>query len=160
MVLTDLVLLNGNVVRINCHAEKFKKLHNSLQCNLHIAMDAIFSVYQKLKALLNTIDASKQIVWNNFLYVCSHMNLTYYLQTLAVLRKKLHSLMVFAGMLCYHLSPDVYSWLAHLDVEVALQCQCHSLNVFLQRVVYNCHRPVIPSCSLLSYSCLYPESIC
>lgn len=28
--------------------------------------------------------------------------------------------MVFAGMLRYRLSPDVYSYLARLDVEVAL----------------------------------------
>jgi hypothetical protein len=42
------------------------------------------------------------------------------LQTLATLRKKSRSLMVFAGMLRYRLSPDVYSYLARLDVEVAL----------------------------------------
>ncbi len=50
----------------------------------------------------------------------SHMTLTYCLQTLAALRKKSRSLMVFAGMLRYRLSPDVYSYLARLDVEVAL----------------------------------------
>jgi nuclear pore complex protein Nup93 len=52
--------------------------------------------------------------------MCSHVNFTYFLQTLAVLRKKSRSLMVFAGMLRYRLSPDVYSYLARLDVEVAL----------------------------------------
>ena len=41
-------------------------------------------------------------------------------KTLAALRKKSRSLMVFAGMLRYRLSPDVYSYLARLDVEVAL----------------------------------------
>jgi nuclear pore complex protein Nup93 len=48
------------------------------------------------------------------------MYLTFCPQTLAALRKKSRSLMVFAGMLRYRLSPDVYSYLARLDVEVAL----------------------------------------
>lgn len=51
---------------------------------------------------------------------CSHTKLTCWPQTLAALRKKSRSLMVFAGMLRYRLSPDVYSYLARLDVEVAL----------------------------------------
>ena len=52
--------------------------------------------------------------------ICARMNLTCCPQTLAALRKKSRSLMVFAGMLRYRLSPDVYSYLARLDVEVAL----------------------------------------
>ncbi|KAF8497062.1 nucleoporin-interacting protein NIC96 [Russula emetica] len=102
---TDLVPLDGDVAKINRRAEEFKELHDSLQRNLHtylpLAMDAIVGVYQKLKMSSNTIDASRQM-------------------TLAALRKKSRSLMVFAGMLRYRLSPDVYSYLARLDVEVAL----------------------------------------
>jgi len=101
---TDLVPLDGDVAKINRRAEEFKELHDSLQRNLHtylpLAMDAIAGVYQKVKAS-NTPDASRQM-------------------TLATLRKKSRSLMVFAGMLRYRLSPDVYSYLARLDVEVAL----------------------------------------
>ena len=41
-------------------------------------------------------------------------------QTLASLRKKSRSLIIFAGNLKYRMSPDVYSYLARLDVEIAL----------------------------------------
>ncbi|KAH9953533.1 nucleoporin-interacting protein NIC96 [Russula dissimulans] len=101
---TDLVPLDGDVAKINRRAEEFKELHDSLQRNLHaylpLTMDVIAGVYQKVKAS-NTPDTSRQM-------------------TLAGLRKKSRSLMVFAGMLRYRLSPDVYSYLARLDVEVAL----------------------------------------
>jgi len=101
---TDLVPLDGDVAKINRRAEEFKDLHDALQRNLHtylpLAMDAIAGVYQKVKTS-NAPDASRQL-------------------TLAALRKKSRSLMVFAGMLRYRLSPDVYSYLARLDVEVAL----------------------------------------
>ncbi|KAH9176433.1 nucleoporin-interacting protein NIC96 [Lactarius sanguifluus] len=101
---TDLIPLDGDVAKINRRAEEFKDLHDALQRNLQtylpLAMDAIAGVYQKVKAS-NVPDASRQM-------------------TLAALRKKSRSLMVFAGMLRYRLSPDVYSYLARLDVEVAL----------------------------------------
>ncbi|KAN0129758.1 nucleoporin-interacting protein NIC96 [Lactarius tabidus] len=101
---TDLVPLDGDVAKTNRRAEEFKDLHDALQRNLQtylpLAMDAIAGVYQKIKAS-NVPDASRQM-------------------TLAALRKKSRSLMVFAGMLRYRLSPDVYSYLARLDVEVAL----------------------------------------
>ncbi|KAI0289329.1 nucleoporin interacting component Nup93/Nic96, partial [Multifurca ochricompacta] len=101
---TDLVPLDGDVAKINRRAEEFKDLHDALQRNLQtylpLTMDAIAGVYQKVKAS-NAPDASRQM-------------------TLASLRKKSRSLMVFAGMLRYRLSPDVYSYLARLDVEVAL----------------------------------------
>jgi nuclear pore complex protein Nup93 len=119
---TDLVPLDGDVAKINRRAEEFKELHDSLQRNLHtylpLTMDAIAGVYQKVKAS-NTPDASRQMVEANFL-ACFRINLTCFIQTLATLRKKSRSLMVFAGMLRYRLSPDVYSYLARLDVEVAL----------------------------------------
>lgn len=41
-------------------------------------------------------------------------------QTLATLRKKSKSVIMFAGFLKYRLSPDVYNYLARLDVEVSL----------------------------------------
>jgi len=101
---TDLIPLDGDVAKVNRRAEEFKDLHDALQRNLQtylpLAMDAIAGVYQKAKAS-NVPDASRQM-------------------TLAALRKKSRSLMVFAGMLRYRLSPDVYSYLARLDVEVAL----------------------------------------
>ncbi|KAH9978530.1 nucleoporin-interacting protein NIC96 [Lactifluus volemus] len=101
---TDLVPLDGDVAKINRRAEEFKDLHDALQRNLHtylpLAMDCIAGVYQKVK-ISNAPDASRQL-------------------SLAALRKKSRSLMVFAGMLRYRLSPDVYSYLARLDVEVAL----------------------------------------
>jgi nuclear pore complex protein Nup93 len=70
----DFVPLDGDMAKVNCHTEEFKKLHDSLQHNLHtylpLAMDAITSVYQKLlKASLNTLDASRQMVWATFLCV-------------------------------------------------------------------------------------------
>lgn len=43
-----------------------------------------------------------------------------YLQQLIKLRKQSRSLMIFAGILKYRMSPDVYSYLARLDVEIAL----------------------------------------
>jgi nuclear pore complex protein Nup93 len=119
---TDLVPLDGDVAKINRRAEEFKELHDSLQRNLHtylpLAMDAIVGVYQKVKASSNTIDGSRQTVGS--IYYVFSMYLTRCLQTLAALRKKSRSLMVFAGMLRYRLSPDVYSYLARLDVEVSL----------------------------------------
>ena len=41
-------------------------------------------------------------------------------QTIASLRKKSRALIIFAGNLKYRMSPDVYSYLARLDVEIAL----------------------------------------
>ncbi|KAI0266882.1 nucleoporin-interacting protein NIC96 [Gloeopeniophorella convolvens] len=101
---TDLIPLDGDVAKVNRRAEEFKDLHDALQRNLQtylpLAMDAIAGVYQKIKAS-GAPDASRQM-------------------TLAALRKKSRSLIMFAGMLRYRLSPDVYSYLARLDVEVAL----------------------------------------
>lgn len=51
-----------------------------------------------------------------FIYFCD----VWGLQTLATLRKKSKSVIMFAGFLKYRLSPDVYNYLARLDVEVSL----------------------------------------
>ncbi|KAI0053140.1 nucleoporin-interacting protein NIC96 [Auriscalpium vulgare] len=101
---TDLIPLDGDVAKINRRTEEFKDLHEALQRSLQtylpLAMDAIAGVYQRTKAS-SASDAGRQM-------------------TLAALRKKSRSLMMFAGMLRYRLSPDVYSYLARLDVEIAL----------------------------------------
>ncbi|KAI0321907.1 nucleoporin-interacting protein NIC96 [Amylostereum chailletii] len=101
---TDLIPLDGDVAKITRRAEEFKDMHDALQCNLQtylpLTMDCIAAVYQKTKTSL-VPDASR------------HM-------ALSALRTKSRSLMIFAGMLKYRLSPDVYSYLARLDVEIAL----------------------------------------
>ncbi|KAF9268974.1 NIC-domain-containing protein [Marasmius fiardii PR-910] len=100
----DVVPLEGDVARITRRAEDFKDLHDTLQRNLPtyltLIMDVLAGVHQKVKNSM-VADATRQA-------------------TLANLRKKSRSLMVFAGILKYRMSPDVYSYLARLDVEIAL----------------------------------------
>jgi len=101
---TDLIPLSGDIAKITRRAEEFRDLHESLQKNLQVyltlTMDALAGVHQKVKNSL-VAEATKQV-------------------TLANIRKKSRSLMVFAGILKYRMSPDVYSYLARLDVEIAL----------------------------------------
>ncbi|KAF9443620.1 NIC-domain-containing protein [Macrolepiota fuliginosa MF-IS2] len=101
---TDLIPLSGDVGKITKRAEEFKDLHESVQRNLQVylplTMDALAGVHQKVKSTM-VADATRQM-------------------TLASIRKKSRSLMVFAGILKYRMSPDVYSYLARLDVEIAL----------------------------------------
>ncbi|KAJ6614876.1 nucleoporin-interacting protein NIC96 [Mycena sp. CBHHK59/15] len=105
MEATDLIPLDGDVSKITRRAEEFKDLHEALQRNLQtylpLTMDALAGVHQKTKASIGPADATRQM-------------------TLAALRKKSRSLMIFAGILKYRMSPDVYSYLARLDVEIAL----------------------------------------
>ncbi|KAF8170381.1 nucleoporin-interacting protein NIC96 [Pholiota molesta] len=75
-------------------------LQKNLQTYLTLTMDALQGVHQRVKSSM-VADANKQM-------------------TLASIRKKSRSLMVFAGILKYRMSPDVYSYLARLDVEIAL----------------------------------------
>ncbi|KAJ6569434.1 nucleoporin-interacting protein NIC96 [Mycena capillaripes] len=102
---TDLIPLDGDVGKITRRAEEFKDLHEALQRNLQtylpLTMDALAGVHQKTKSSLGPGDVTRQM-------------------SLAALRKKSRSLMVFAGILKYRMSPDVYSYLARLDVEIAL----------------------------------------
>ncbi|KAJ7259621.1 nucleoporin-interacting protein NIC96 [Mycena rebaudengoi] len=102
---TDLIPLDGDVGRITRRAEEFKDLHEALQRNLQtylpLTMDALAGVHQRAKAAMGPADATRQM-------------------TLTALRKKSRSLMIFAGILKYRMSPDVYSYLARLDVEIAL----------------------------------------
>ncbi|KZT68459.1 nucleoporin-interacting protein NIC96 [Daedalea quercina L-15889] len=101
---TDLIPMDGDVARIQRRAEEFRDLPEALQRNLQmfltLIMDILASVHQKVKASLMA-EATRQV-------------------TLGALRKKSRSLMIFAGTLKYRLSPDVYSYLARLDVEIAL----------------------------------------
>ncbi|TFK38656.1 nucleoporin-interacting protein NIC96 [Crucibulum laeve] len=101
---TDLIPLNGDVAKITRRAEEFKDLHEALQRNLQtylpLTMDSLAGVHQKVKASM-VADATRQM-------------------TLSSIRKKSRSLMIFAGILKYRMSPDVYSYLARLDVEIAL----------------------------------------
>lgn len=119
---TDLIPLDGDVAKITRRAEDFKDLHESLQRNLQtyltLTMDALAGIYQKVKASL-VADATQQMV-REVLSVDTKLLKIPGSQTLASLRKKSRSLMIFAGILKYRMSPDVYSYLARLDVEIAL----------------------------------------
>ncbi|TCD61186.1 hypothetical protein EIP91_008811 [Steccherinum ochraceum] len=101
---TDLIPMDGDVGKTTRRAEEFRDLPEALQRNLQLfltlTMDALATVHQKVKAS-GAQDATKQM-------------------TLLALRKKSRSLMVFAGILKYRMSSDVYSYLARLDVEIAL----------------------------------------
>ncbi|KAH7884023.1 Nup93/Nic96-domain-containing protein [Phlebopus sp. FC_14] len=101
---TDLIPLDGDVAKITRRAEEFKDLHDALQRNLHVylplTMDALAAVHHAAKASA-VAEPTRQMTLNS-------------------LRKKSRSLMVFAGILKYRMSPDIYSYLARLDVEIAL----------------------------------------
>ncbi|RDX51475.1 nucleoporin-interacting protein NIC96 [Lentinus brumalis] len=101
---TDLIPMDGDVAKITKRAEEFRELPDALQRNLQtfltLTMDILAAVHQKAKAS-SLPDSARQM-------------------TLASLRKKSRSLIIFAGNLKYRMSPDVYSYLARLDVEIAL----------------------------------------
>ncbi|RPD59374.1 nucleoporin-interacting protein NIC96 [Lentinus tigrinus ALCF2SS1-7] len=101
---TDLIPMDGDVAKITKRAEEFRELPDALQRNLQtfltLTMDVLAAVHQKTKAS-SLPDVTRQM-------------------TLASLRKKSRSLIIFAGNLKYRMSPDVYSYLARLDVEIAL----------------------------------------
>ncbi|KAI6022591.1 nucleoporin-interacting protein NIC96 [Pisolithus marmoratus] len=102
---TDLIPLDGDVAKITRRAEDFKDLHDALQRNLQVylplTMDCLATLHQSVKASSTVTEATRQM-------------------SLTSLRKKSRSLMVFAGILKYRMSPDVYSYLARLDVEISL----------------------------------------
>ncbi|KAM5530437.1 hypothetical protein V8D89_015912 [Ganoderma adspersum] len=101
---TDLMPMDGDVAKITKRAEEFRELPDALQRNLQtfltLTMDILAAVHQKVKSS-SLPDVLRQ-------------------STLASLRKKSRSLIIFAGNLKYRMSPDVYSYLARLDVEIAL----------------------------------------
>jgi nuclear pore complex protein Nup93 len=81
-------------------------------------MDALVGVHQRAKQSV-IADTTRQVV---SIFFPSRMMRSIFIlhQTLSTARKKSRSLMIFAGMLKYRMSPDVYSYLARLDVEIAL----------------------------------------
>ncbi|EJF58768.1 nucleoporin-interacting protein NIC96 [Dichomitus squalens] len=101
---TDLIPMDADVAKITKRAEEFRELPDALQRNLQtfltLTMDILAAVHQKVKNS-SLPDVLRQ-------------------STLASLRKKSRSLIIFAGNLKYRMSPDVYSYLARLDVEIAL----------------------------------------
>lgn len=123
---TDLIPLTGDIAKTTRRAEEFRDLHESLQKNLQtyltLTMDALAGVHQRVKGSM-VADATKQMVCQS-LFIPSFFlcELTTFpsLKTLDNIRKKSRSLMVFGGILKYRMSPDVYSYLARLDVEIAL----------------------------------------
>lgn len=119
---TELIPLDGEIAKITRRAEEFKDLHESLQRNLQVylplTMDSLAGVYHNLKSSSMAGDTTRQGVS----LPCASMSskLIHFRQTLQKLRKKSRSIMVFAGILKYRMSSDVYSYLARLDVEIAL----------------------------------------
>ncbi len=114
--------MDGDISRVSRKAEEFRELHESLQHNLQtylpLTMDVLAALHQRVKTSA-VADASRQLVRFSLIYLLS-IELTVNMQTLTGIRKKSRSLMVFAGLLKYCMSPDVYSYLARLDVEIAL----------------------------------------
>lgn len=88
---------------------------------LPLIMDCIVTLYRNVK-MSNAPDSARQAVSLCLPCLAMFMELTVLvvLQTLASLRKKSKSVIMFAGFLKYRLSPDVYNYLARLDVEVSL----------------------------------------
>lgn len=124
---TDLIPMDGDVAKITKRAEEFRELPDALQRNLQtfltLTMDILAAVHQKGKAAHGVSEASKQAVrllpyfsFAKWVMLSVHVPA----QALAALRKKSRSLIIFAGNLKYRMSPDVYSYLARLDVEIAL----------------------------------------
>ncbi|KAF8885239.1 Nup93/Nic96-domain-containing protein [Gymnopilus junonius] len=101
---TDLIPLSGEMSKIIRRVEEFNQLHPSLQKNLQtyltLTMDALASAHRKAKSS-GVAEATRQM-------------------KLTEIRKKSRSLMNFAGMLTYRMSPEVYEYLTRLDVENAL----------------------------------------
>ena len=105
----------------------FRDLPDALQRNLQtflaLIMDIIAAVHRKIKNS-SLPEAQRQMVC--VLYDLHLMRVRRKLiaqqteQTIASPRTKSRALIIFAGNLKYRMSPDVYSYLARLDVEIAL----------------------------------------
>ena len=118
---TNLIPLDGDMSRITRKAEEFKEYHDALQRNLQtyltLTMDGLSGVHQRTKASLIP-DSARQMVCNSVFTPLRSTDSRW--QSLGGLRRKSRSLMIFAGILKYRMSSDVYSYLARLDVEIAL----------------------------------------
>ena len=119
---TDLIPLTGDVAKTTRRAEEFKDLHETLQRNLQtyltLTMDALAAIQQRVKSSA-VGDTTRQMVRFPHVHILPVV-LIWLVKTLSSVRRKSRSLMVFAGILKYRMSPDVYSYLARLDVEIAL----------------------------------------
>ncbi|KAH6917714.1 nucleoporin-interacting protein NIC96 [Coprinopsis sp. MPI-PUGE-AT-0042] len=100
---TELIPLAGDIAKTTRRAEE-----GICQTYLTLTMDTLAGVHQRAKNA-SMADTTRQ-----------DSNEKGPIQTLSNVRKKSRSLMVFAGILKYRMSPDVYSYLARLDVEIAL----------------------------------------
>lgn len=122
---TDLIPLSGDIAKITRRAEEFRDLHEALQKNLQtylvLTMDALQGVHQRTMSSI-IADTTKQMVrsLSSHLMVHSRRHSELLWQTLASVRKMSRSLMVFAGILKYRMSQGMYSYIARLDVEIAL----------------------------------------
>ncbi|KAH8120687.1 nucleoporin-interacting protein NIC96 [Phellopilus nigrolimitatus] len=102
---TDLVPFEGDTAKLNRRAAEFETVyHDAVKRNLPmflpLAMEVLSELHQKLKNSAMA-DASKKMALDS-------------------LRVKSRSLVMFAGMLRFRMLPEVYSYLARLDVEIAL----------------------------------------
>ncbi|KAF5393678.1 hypothetical protein D9757_000346 [Collybiopsis confluens] len=95
-----------DVMKITRKAEEFTQQHEALQRSLPVylvmCMDALSGVASKVKSGAGVHGEAQKAA------------------TLTILRKKSRALMVYAGLLRYRMSPEVYGYLARGDVEVAL----------------------------------------
>ncbi|KIK65662.1 hypothetical protein GYMLUDRAFT_39166 [Collybiopsis luxurians FD-317 M1] len=95
-----------DVIKITRKAEEFSQQHEALQRCLPVylvmCMDALSGVASKIKSGAGVHGEAQKAA------------------TLAILRRRSRALMVYAGLLKYRMSPEVYGYLARGDVEVAL----------------------------------------
>ena len=79
-------------------------------------MEILSELHRKIKNSAMS-DASKKMVCGDVPRVAIY---SFFLEALDSLRVKSRSLVMFAGMLRFRMLPEVYSYLARLDVEIAL----------------------------------------
>ncbi|KAF8572548.1 hypothetical protein K439DRAFT_1378281, partial [Ramaria rubella] len=101
---SNLVPLDGDITTITKRAEEFRDQDQSISRNLHVflplTMDVLHRQHENITRSIYS-ESGRQ-------------------STLAALRTKSRSLMVFAGMLKYHMSADVHAQLARMDVDISL----------------------------------------
>ncbi|KIY66378.1 nucleoporin-interacting protein NIC96 [Cylindrobasidium torrendii FP15055 ss-10] len=101
---TELVPLDDEVGKATRRAEEFRHLHESLQRTLpiyvRVAMDAISGLHKATKNG-SMPDVQRQ-------------------QNLRDLSAKARGIMSFTGMIKFRMSPDIYSYIAKIQVEVSL----------------------------------------
>jgi nuclear pore complex protein Nup93 len=102
--------LDGDVTVITKRAEEFKDHDDAITRNVHVFLPLTMDILHKQHEIIKRSVYSDpgrtepEALW----------------QTLVALRTKSRSLMVFAGMLKYRMSADIYAHLARMDVDIAL----------------------------------------